>query len=186
MKDLVFDTYSSTRTVEMRIFCNYPEANTEATVYIDGLTVITSRDRTTIAGPGAFASNIPGNWTVKNLVAVDHYTTLSGIAATWILGFESIWVPDDDLIQTVILDGVTLSVDNDDGSKFSLIVNLISSDHYRQVMQYHNNIDIFGFEKTIFAPYYMIGSALDTLYINNLKIHDSEFSSVFMTAIGYK
>ena len=67
---------------------------------IDGVKLITSKDRNAGYHPSGIATNFPGNMTVKNLIAEDHYSTIDNIAASFFYILPPTCLPDDDLSQT--------------------------------------------------------------------------------------
>ena len=169
LNNVLFDTYSLYETFDIRITCNYPEANTLAGITAENITLITSKDRPFNFGPRVFASNIPGNWTVKNIDVSDLYSTLYSISAAWLVVVENICLPMDDLIQIVSLDGLKMSVNNDNGSKINLAASTISFPHYRKIIQRYNNIDVYGYNNVKFPPLIFYGSQMDEIYISNFR-----------------
>ena len=62
----MFDTYSLIRSLYTVINCNYPGADQFGTVFVQNLTMMTSKDRMSESNPDGIASNIPG--IVNNLI----------------------------------------------------------------------------------------------------------------------
>ncbi|CAI2367919.1 unnamed protein product [Moneuplotes crassus] len=177
IRNIVFDTYSLRNILGFSIECNYPEAYKSPTIDIDGLRFITSRDRTTGSNPNGIATNHAGSITIKNLDVEDYYSTLSSISASFFYTVQATCTPDDGLIQTGTFENFSISVKNDRGDKINPIALDISNIHYRSIVSTFENIEFFGYQRTMFTPALFTGTPLDILNINSLSMKDSFFFS---------
>jgi hypothetical protein len=65
IENVNIDAYSLYNGFDIKVSCNYPEANQVPIVYAENVTVITSTDRSFVQNPSFIDSNMPGNYTLK-------------------------------------------------------------------------------------------------------------------------
>ena len=122
IRDIEFDTYNTERVFFSLVNCNYPEASKTSTVDIDGFRLVMAEERDRLVNPFGIASNAPGNWSIRNVVAEDHYTHLPFLRGTVMFAISAgLCNPDDGLLQTVSYENISLSLNNDNGSKNNIL-----------------------------------------------------------------
>ncbi|CAI2371546.1 unnamed protein product [Moneuplotes crassus] len=185
IRNLEIDTYSLWNMFYVRMLCNYPEAYKTPTVDIDGFHLFTSTDRTIPRNPLGFGANIPGNWTIKNLIAEDFYCQTTALAATFYYTFQDVCIPEDDLPQYGHFENFRIAVDNKYGDRFNLVASDMTNPHYRKTYQKYINMHTHNFHQTTFIPMFFNGSPLDEFEMIGYNFYNSSLLTDLFVVSGF-
>jgi len=129
----------------------------------------TSSERTITQNPGGIASNLPGNWTAKNINFVDVYSTISDLKSCWMVVSENICIVDDDLPHIIKLDGLKLGLNNTSGNKLNVFASDTSQPHYRRIIHMYENIEFNDYFYSVYPSVFMVGTFIDEVYFKTIK-----------------
>ncbi|CAI2378198.1 unnamed protein product [Moneuplotes crassus] len=198
IENLYVDTWNVASGFMFFPWCNYPEAHITPSFYANNFTAFVSSDELTSFRPNIFYYAGPGNVTCTNFNISDVYGLTASPLATFLVFPDVYCDPKDDLIKTIDVDTVYISLPgNEQKANINLIGvviatvngrkaeinlrNVILENAYRAQLSYFllqaNAADVFKFTDSVFKDYQTLSNLVmiqgGTVELRNLTFQDS-------------
>lgn len=162
VENLYVDTYNVVSGFMFWPMWNYPEAHITPSVYVNNFTSFVSNSEVTIFRPNVFYYAGPGNVTGTNINFSDTYGLNANPMATLLIFPDTNWDPKDDLIKTIDIDTVYMSLPgNEQKANINILAVIIATVNGRKAEINLRNIKLENAYRAQFTHFLLQANAAD-------------------------
>ena len=170
VQNVYMDFYGMMGGIYISADCNYPEASTTGTIFLDNVIAVNSRTRAAQYMSGILYYSGPANVTVQN-TSVLIYGTLSESRSPIEIQSNSKWSPNDNQLQTITIqyNFFTLA-SNSNSERFVEAYIEIASSYPRQINAHILNNQITNVVQNVYPVFFWFFTSSSTVYLSNNTI----------------